>query len=262
MWLCNEIARSGINYMNMQTKNIFNSIQSMKRFLSVLVCLVLAAGTMSCSDNNDGLDYLQGSTAVWVGSQSAISMAQFGNTLDVMSGNTDVAVASADSLTLVIEGVKIGATTIYITTDQIFLQMLVRVKGFPGLWGTIVGGNNSEYDISLDLTGNNVGTASSLESTLLTEIRGALAGAELEFDADGQYARSLDGKVSEGAWQTDGDQLTLTVDNTSRVFTFKVKNTDLVELTTDLTSEVQAAYPDDGITSATLTFYVGRTILM
>ena len=135
-------------------------------------------------------------------------------------------------------------------------------EGFPGLWGTIVGGNNSEYDISLDLTGNNVGTASSLESTLLTEIRGALAGAELEFDADGQYARSLDGKVSEGAWQTDGDQLTLTVGNTSRVFTFKVKNTDLVELTTDLTSEVQAAYPDDGITSATLTFYVGRTILM
>ena len=129
-------------------------------------------------------------------------------------------------------------------------------------YGPDIPSNNSEYDISLDLTGNNVGTASSLESTLLTEIRGALAGAELEFDADGQYARSLDGKVSEGAWQTDGDQLTLTVDNTSRVFTFKVKNTDLVELTTDLTSEVQAAYPDDGITSATLTFYVGRTILM
>lgn len=230
----------------------------MKRIIETLLCVMLAAGAAGCSDDNDGLDYMEGSTSVWIGTKETIDMSNFGGQLAVKQGDADVAKATVEGSNLIIDGVSVGRTMLYVTTDRIFLQMLVRVKGLAGYWGVLT---NDKYGIGVEVVCPDQSKADACEAELFTLASEKLAGSNFEFGSS-LYEWSNGTDNSSGSWQLTADELTFTSNGTARTVTVEVDNTDLLQITADITAEAQQKYPDDGITSASVNFYIARRIIL
>jgi len=230
----------------------------MKRIIETLLCVMLAAGAAGCSDDNDRLDYMEGATSVWIGAKETIDMSNFGSQLAVRQGNIDVAKATVDGSNLVIDGVSVGRTMMYVTTDRIFLQMLVRVKGLVGYWGVLT---NDKYGIGVDVVCPDQSRAEAIEAEMFTIASEKLAGSNFEF-GNSLYDWNNGTDRKSGSWQLTGSALTLTTDGVARTVAVEVVNTDLLQVTADITAEAQLKYPADGITAATVTFYLARRIIL
>lgn len=231
----------------------------MKRTLQILTAVALAIASIGCSNSNDGLDYLNASTRLWLGSVDSINMANFGTNLTVTGGNQGVVKATVDSTVLVLEGVNTGATTLFVTTNRVFIEMMVRVRGLVGYWGVTT---NDRYGISVALNGTADSTRMALIQTALVEQYSAqLAGSSFEFGPN-LFVWSNGTASGDGTWQLSGNQLILTENGVARTLGFEVYDVDRVRLTANILDAVQALYPDDGITSATLTLFLDRRITM
>ncbi len=233
----------------------------MKKFLQILTIFALAVGSIGCSNSNDGLDYLQGSSRLWLGAVDSINMANFGSQLAVTQGNTNVVKASVDSTVLVLEGVNTGMTTLFVTTDRVFIEMLVRVRGLVGYWGVTT---NQKYGIDVALETDGTATPERIaliKTALIEQYSAQLAGSSFEF-GNNVFVWSNGTTNGNGTWQLSGNSLVLTENGVARTLGFEVYDVDRVRLAADVLANAQALYPDDGLTAATLTFFLDRRIAM
>jgi len=233
----------------------------MKKFLQILMVASLAIASVGCSNSSDSLDYLQGSARLWLGSVDSINMANFGSQLAVRQGNTNVVKASVDSTVLVLEGVNTGMTTLFVTTDRVFIEMVVRVRGLVGFWGVTT---NQKYGIDVALETDGTATAermAQIKTALIEGYSAQLAGSTVEFGPT-LFVWSNGSTSTNGSWQLSGNSLVLTENGTARTLGFEVYDVDRVRLAEDVLEAVQAIYPDDGITAAKLTYFLDRRIAM
>lgn len=233
----------------------------MKKFLQILSIFALVATAVSCSNNNDGLDYLQASSRLWLGAVDSINMANFGSQLAVQQGNPNVVRASVDSTVLILEGVNTGATTLFVTTDRVFIEMLVRVRGLVGYWGITT---NQKYGIDVALETDGTATAERIaliKTALIEQYSAMLAGSSFEF-GNNVFVWSNGTNIGDGTWQLSGNSLVLTENGVARTLGFEVYDVDRVRLAANVLANAQTLYPDDGLTAATLTFFLDRRIAM
>lgn len=233
----------------------------MKRVFATLCMLALLTLWVGCSDSNNGLDYLKGSTSVWIGAVDSINMANFGSTLSVSGGNQNIVKASTKGTTLVLEGVDTGMTTLFVATNRIFIEMLVRVRGLTGYWGVTT---NDKYGISVQIDaeeGADSTRIAQINKALVEKYSALLAGAGFEFGRN-IFMWSNGTMGGEGSWQLSGDSLVLTVGGVAQTLGFEVYDVDRVRLSADVTEEALQLYPDAGIITATLNFFLDRRIVM
>ena len=233
----------------------------MKRVFATLCMLALLTLWVSCSNSNDGLDYLKGSTAIWLGTVDSINMANFGSALSVSGGNQNIVKATTTGSVLVLEGVNTGLTTLFISTDRVFIEMMVRVRGLTGYWGVTT---NDKYGISVQIDpvqGADSARISQISRALVEKYSALLAGAGVEFGRN-IFMWSNGTTGGEGAWQLSGNSLVLTAGGVARTLGFEVYDVDRVRLSADVTEEALSLYPDDGILTATLNFFLDRRIVM
>ena len=233
----------------------------MKKFLQILSIFVLVVASVGCSNSDDGLDYLQGSSRLWLGAVDSINMANFGSQLAVQQGNTNIVKASVDSTVLVLEGVNTGMTTLFVTTDRVFIEMLVRVRGLVGFWGVTT---NQKYGIDVALETDGVASAERvalIKEALIEQYSAQLAGSSFEL-GNNVFVWSNGATNGNGTWQLSGNTLVLTENGTARTLGFEVYDVDRVRLSADVLTNAQTLYPDDGLTAATLTFFLDRRIAM
>lgn len=233
----------------------------MKRVFATLCMLALLTLWVGCSNSNDGLDYLKGSTAIWVGATDSINMANFGSTLSVSGGNQNIVKATTAGSVLVLEGVNTGLTTLFISTNRVFIEMMVRVRGLTGYWGVTT---NDKYGISVQIdpvAGADSARIVQISKALVEKYSGVLAGASVEFGRN-IFMWSNGTTGGEGAWQLSGNSLVLTAGGVARTLGFEVYDVDRVRLSADITEEALSLYPDDGILTATLNFFLDRRIVM
>lgn len=233
----------------------------MRKFLQILVVAALGVSAIGCSNSDDGLDYLKGSSSLWLGSVDSVNMSNFGSQLAVSGGNQNIVKASVDSTTLVLEGVNTGATTLFVTTDQVFIEMVVRVRGLVGYWGV---STNDKYGIAVSIEGEDTLTAdriAQIQSALVEQYSAQLAGSIFEFGPT-LFVWSNGTAAGDGTWQLSGNSLVLTEGGVARTLNLEVYGVDRVRLAADIVESVKAQYPDDAVTGATLTFFLDRRIAM
>ena len=233
----------------------------MKRVFATLCMLALLTLWVSCTNSNDGLDYLKGSTAIWLGTVDSINMANFGSALSVSGGNQNIVKATTTGSVLVLEGVNTGLTTLFISTDRVFIEMMVRVRGLMGYWGVTT---NDKYGISVQIDpvqGADSARISQTSRALVEKYSALLAGAGVEFGRN-IFMWSNGSTGGEGSWQLSGNSLVLTAGGVARTLGFEVYDVDRVRLSADVTEEALSLYPDDGILTATMNFFLDRRIVM
>lgn len=233
----------------------------MKKFIQILTVALLAIASIGCSNSNDGLDYLKGTAQLWQGSVDSLDMSCYGPNLSVIQGNPNIVKTTVDSTTLVLEGVNTGLTTLFITTDQVFIEMLVRVRSLVGYWG-VTTNQNYGIEVAVESDGT-VGTDSIalIQTGLVEQYSALLAGSNFEFGPT-LFVWSNGTNVADGSWQLSNSSLVLTENGIARTILFEVYTVDRVGLTANILEKAQSLYPNAGLTSATLTFYLDRRTAM